>query len=71
MLPPENNARGSELNENLSVWEQAGYASRSEAMRAAAALWRAFFDAGYFLTAPQAEQIIDYPKHWAMKKFMV
>ena len=60
-----------DLNEALSRWEELGYKSKSDAMKDAAALWRAFVEHGYIKTPDQCKSIIKSPKVWAMGRFIL
>jgi len=60
-----------DLNEALDAWEQLGYKSKSDAMKDAAALWRAFVEHGYIKTPDQCKTIIKSPKVWAMGRFIL
>lgn len=60
-----------ELNDALEVWEELGYKSKSEAMKDAVTLWRAFVDAGYIKTPDQCKNIVKSPKVWAMGRFIL
>ena len=60
-----------ELNEALEVWETLGYKSKSDAMKDAAMLWRAFVETGYIKTPEQCKTIIKSPKAWAMGRFIL
>lgn len=60
-----------ELNDALSCWEELGYKSKSDAMKDAAALWKAFVETGYIKTPEQCKSIIKSPKVWAMGRFIL
>lgn len=60
-----------ELNDSLDGWEELGYASKSEAMKHAAAMWKAFVECGFIKTPAQCETIIKSPKVWAMGRFIL
>jgi tagatose-1,6-bisphosphate aldolase non-catalytic subunit AgaZ/GatZ len=60
-----------ELNDSLTGWEELGYASKTEAMKHAAALWQAFVKAGFIKTPAQCATIVRDPRVWAMGRFIL
>ncbi len=67
VIPGEVNAI---MAEALSCWEEAGYESKAEAMKAAVRLWRALYDQAFFKSKPICENFIRSPKVFLMAKYL-
>ena len=69
--PSQATAESKEILELLSIWEEAGFESKSAANLAALRIWRALYEQGFWKSPTVLENFSRSPKVFLMAKYIL